>query len=269
MRDANGDIVKADDDEEWGLMDFTLPTIQDLIVEQAVAISKCGLFDGIVFDWWRDGSVVLADHRSGWAHGYRGVEAEDRARKKAILTRIRAQTRPDFLIQVNSNWRQLPLTGRHINGLSMETGIPNWHTDNAWFDGWDDVLSETENTLLWAEENLREPRITGVVGEAFSLPEPFDSPQNRRWMRVLTTLVLTHSDGYVEYKGWWDTQRVVRDFGFDFLEADIGRSVGAKAAGLRRSRRAFYPRIHEWLGGVQPQRGGTGNNVAGGGARCG
>ena len=226
VRDANGDIVKADD--EWGLMDFTLPTIQDLIVEQAVAISKCGLFDGIVFDWWRDGSVVLADHRSGWAHGYRGVEAEDRARK-AILTRIRAQTRPDFLIQVNSNWRQLPLTGRHINGLSMETGIPNWHTDNAWFDGWDDVLSETENTLLWAEENLREPRITGVVGEAFSLPEPFDSPQNRRWMRVLTTLVLTHSDGYVEYTGWWDTQGVVRDFGFDFLEADIGRSVGAKA----------------------------------------
>ena len=53
----------------------------------------------------------------------------------------------------------------------METGIPNWHTDNAWFDGWDDVLSETENTLLWAEENLRTPRITGVVGEALSLPE--------------------------------------------------------------------------------------------------
>ena len=188
VRDANGDIVNADDEEEWGLMDFTLPAIQDLIVEQAVAISKCGMFDGIVLDWWRDGLTVLPDE-------YSSVEAEDRARK-TILTRIRAQTRPNFLIQVNSNWFKLPLTGRHINGLSMETGIPNWHTDNAWFDGWDDVLSETENTLLWAEENLRAPRITGVVGEALSLPEPFDSIQNRRWMRVLTTLVLTHSDGY-------------------------------------------------------------------------
>ena len=59
VRDASGDIVKADDDE-WGLMDFTLPAIQDLIVEQAVAISKCGMFDGIVFDWWRDGSVVFS-----------------------------------------------------------------------------------------------------------------------------------------------------------------------------------------------------------------
>ena len=54
VRDSAGDIVPEGDNPRGGMIDFTHPHVQDLIVEQAIAVSKCGLFDGIVFDWWRD-----------------------------------------------------------------------------------------------------------------------------------------------------------------------------------------------------------------------
>ena len=196
VRNNQGQILRGYRDD-YGLVNFTHPHVQDRIVDQVIAVSKCGLFDGIVFDWWRDANdPILPDYLVGAA-------AEFDARLN-ILQRIRAQTRPDFLIQVNSNWRKLPRTGPYINGLSMETGIPNWflngHTER------DHTLNETENTLQWAEHNLRTPRINGVAGEAI-LHEPADSPENRRWMRFITTLSLTLSDGYVIYQrarnDWW------------------------------------------------------------------
>ena len=41
------------------LIDFRLPEVQDIIVEQAIAVSKCGLYDGIMFDWWSEGGGTL------------------------------------------------------------------------------------------------------------------------------------------------------------------------------------------------------------------
>ncbi len=212
VRDGAGNIAKDPEDDLHGLMNFTHPAMQDLIVEQAVAAAKCGLFDGVVFDSYRDFSPVLPFHLVD-------LETQQKARA-AILKRIRARTRANFLIQVNSNWFKIPLTGPYINGLSMETGVPKWNFE----EGYGDVgltLQKVADTLLWAEEHLREPHINGVAGEALSLPEPADGPENRRWVRVLTTLSMTHADGgYVTYQvhGW-----------YDFLEADIGRPVGPKA----------------------------------------
>ena len=220
IRDASGNIV-PEGTEGAGLMDFTHSAVQDIIVEQAIAVSKCGLFDGIVFDWWHETGSILADHNSGWLEGYRGLDAEQRARD-VILQRIRAETRHNFLIQVNSNRGKIPRTAPYINGLTMETGIPDWFTTD---DELNKALLETEGTLLWAEENLREPRINGVAGQAL-YAEAEDSPNNRRWARVLLTLSLTHADGYVVYQ-------THAGFGasawIDLFDADLGRPVGPKA----------------------------------------
>ena len=219
IRDGNGNII-PEGTEGAGLMDFTHSFVQDMIVEQAIAVSKCGLFDGIVFDWWHETGAILADQNSG-SEGYRGIDAEQRARD-VILQRIRAESRPNFLIQVNSNRGKIPRTAPYINGLTMETGIPNWFTTD---DALNNALLETESALLWAEDNLREPRINGVAGEAL-YGQAEDSPNNRRWARVLLTLSLTHANGYAVYQ-------THAGFGasawIDLFDADLGRPVGPKA----------------------------------------
>ena len=56
IRDEHGDVfVEIRDGQQLlhrGFMDFTHPHIQDRIVQQAIAVAKCGLYDGIFFDFW-------------------------------------------------------------------------------------------------------------------------------------------------------------------------------------------------------------------------
>ena len=205
LRDPRGNVV------DEGLVDFTHPVIQDRIVQQVLAVSRCGLYDGVIFDWWvEDGSIL---------NGYREVDAELRARDN-ILRGIREATRPDFLIMGNTNHRKIPRTGVHINGGFMETGIPEAGTGAEL----EQHLNVVEDALLWLDENIREPRINGLEG--FSIPgESLDSPDNLRWMRALTTLSLTHSDGYVLYS----ESMVYTHHWYDFWDADLGRPVGPKA----------------------------------------
>ena len=113
-------------------------------------------------------------------------------------------------------------------------------------------LMQIENTLLWAEENLRSPQVNCLEGWGVKSQAP-DSPTNLRWMRVFTTMSLTHSDGYVLYitgirfpnhKHDWRvfevSHKVTHDRGdihnhhhdhywYDFWDADLGRPVGEKA----------------------------------------
>ena len=212
IRDTNGNVVS-----HWpgaNLVDFTHPYIQDRIVQQAIAVSKCGLFDGIFFDYWNEDHQVLG--------GFRTMEAEQRARDN-IIQRIRAATRPNFLIMGNTNDNIIPRTAPYINGGFMETGIPEIKTgaDLEW------AINEVENSLIWLENNLREPRINGLEG--YSLPgEPLDSPTNQRWVRTLTTLSLTHSDGYVLYTESLFSENLTGNIWYDFWDADLGRPVGEK-----------------------------------------
>ena len=215
------------------LLDFTDPHVQDRIVQQAIAVSQCGLYDGIMFDYWTDKWPVLFGSDGTI---YRGLDAERRARN-AIVTRIRAATRPNFLIMGNNNRSPLPLTASYINGGFMETVTPadknSKHIENA--------LEEARSTLLWLEQNLREPHINGVEG--LSIPsEPPDSPTNRRWMRVFTTLSLTHSDGYVTFL---DTSYTGHHW-YDFWDADLGRPVGEKGQ-LYENREGLF--IREFTNG--------------------
>ena len=180
LRDESGDIIE---DVGWGglLVDFTHPEIQDLLVRRAVEFAKCGLFDGIFLDWWRD------DWRDSGLDQYYAHDVSESA--ITMLRRIREgvdEVRDDFLIIVNGNRTKLPLSAPYINGTHMETTYGYSYTG----------LVEIESTLLWSEQNFREPQINCLEGWADNR-EPPDSPRNQQWMRLFTTLSLTHSDGYV------------------------------------------------------------------------
>ena len=220
LRDEDGNIIPSEFDQRRGFIDFTHPHVQDRIVHQAVASSKCGLFDGIIFDYWNEHEPITRDHAT-FPEGYLGNHAEQRARD-IILSRIRAAVRPDFLILGNTNYHKIPRTKWGVNGGSMESSLPgNYNNDRR-----ERSMVRLADSLLWLDTNTREPRLNIVDG--VSIPtEPFDSPSNLRWMRALTTLSLTHANGYVSF----DQHRPDNTTGhwsYDFWDADLGQPVGAK-----------------------------------------
>ena len=208
LRDENGNRVSTPSGTKF-LIDFTQPRTQDFLVQKALAVAECGLFDGLMFDWFAEHFNVLPNYYS--------YEEVQRA-KDAILKRIRAAVRDDFLIVINSNRNKMPRRAWGINGTFMETLRDN---DSGYTH---EGIKEIEDTLIWSEENLREPQINCLEG--WGIPtEPPDSPNNLRWMRVFTTMSLTCSDGYVLY-GMEDSHHHIW---YDFWEADLGRPVGSKA----------------------------------------
>ena len=104
LRDAEGNIV-YEDSYGWRMIDFANPAVQDIIVGQALAISRCGLYDGVFFDHWDDHHSTVGD--------YIPNDIAQRARDN-IIRRIREGTRPDFLIMGNTNFRIIPARARTL-----------------------------------------------------------------------------------------------------------------------------------------------------------
>ena len=252
LRSSDGSQVLGSPPEQYVdlLIDFTHPKAQDVIVGQVVAVYERGLWDGIFFDFWTEKGIVLG--------GYRTHEEERQARIE-ILKRIRAAVSDDFLILVNGSPTEN--TAAYINGIFMETFRANRNIKNYNYEG----LEELGNKLLWAEESLRKPRINCLEAEGIGSELP-TSPNNLRDMRLLTTLSLTHSDGFVLYTmgvGWdeshphdstyldyqgaafhrnpqyWIRHREQHDTLYhihhhehdwhNFWDADLGRPIGEKA----------------------------------------
>ena len=110
------------------------------------------------------------------------------------------------------------------------------------------AILEIEETLIWSEEHFREPRMNSLEGRGL-IEELPDSPRNRQWMRLFTTMSLTLSDGYVLYsigsasffhEHFWynsflpeshDKHSHVHDhdhYWYDFYDADLGQPIGEK-----------------------------------------
>ena len=210
LRDAKGNLVPTSPGSEYFLINFMIPGMQDRVVEQAIAAAQCGLYDGIFFDWFAEWGTVLP--------GYYSYEAEQQVKDK-ILQRIRAAVRDDFLIIINTNRSKIPRRAWGINGTFMETlpgtGI-NGYTRKE--------IKQIEDTLLWAEANLREPQVNCLEGWGIPTEAP-DSPNNLRGMRLFTTMSLTLSDGYVLYVFGNSHQHIW----YDFWDADLGHPIGPKA----------------------------------------
>ena len=237
VRDEHGTPVSGDrfSSSPIYLIDIRLPEVQDIIVEQAISVAACGLYDGIFFDWWWEGDFPLAGNwnEDGSVQFWEIVDGEIPV---SILQRIRANVRDDFLIMFNSNRRQMPSSVSYINGSFMET----FPSENGYTR--DDII-EIEGSLIWYEANVREPKINGLRGLGIGA-EPPDSPRNRQWMRLFTTMSLTLSDGYALYTlGHIGGQKQYqRHIWHSFWDADLGQPVGPTAQRYQEDIEGLYHR---------------------------
>ena len=201
--------------------------MRDLLIKRILAVAQCGLYDGIMLDGFNHNGTGFVDRK------HHPVTDEEIIQVMLnILRSIRSQVRDDFLILANANRSKLTAYTKHINGTFMETlqdkffSMPTFGTEPYGYTG----LKQIEDTLLWSEQNLRSPQINCLEGWGIGGEAP-DSPNNLRWMRVFTTMSLTHSDGYVIYNtGAWEYGGPGHaHIWFDFWEADLGSPVGETA----------------------------------------
>ena len=178
FKDESGNRVITSWDQI--VLDFTHPAVQEMIIQKAIEAAKCGVFDGIAIDHWTKGHSF---------QGYRTLQEEHIARDR-IIEGIREAVDDDFLILVTTTDTTIPRHAEYINGLFMETTED--YEGGYTYAG----LSHIENTLLWAEKNLREPKVNCLAGRGVR-SQPLDSRRNQQWMRLWTAMSLTHSDGYV------------------------------------------------------------------------
>ena len=243
LRDEKGNRYK---DHGWSefLVDFTDPDWQDIILGRAISTKECGFYDGIFLDHW------------GFAPRLRGittVEEELKARD-TILKRIRAAVGDNFLILVNSGIPDVLRWKDYVNGVFFETqgGVKGenifvniGHTREH--------ITALERQVSIAENSLAEPVVNCIEGYGLSLLAP-DHPENLRWMRIFTTMTLTHTNGYVTYnigaashnhRHGWDNEFLAQTEGhlsgdelhihdhehywYDFWNADLGTPIGAKS----------------------------------------
>ena len=242
LRDENGNRVRVYAGASDFLIDFTHPVVQDILVQKAVAVAKCGLYDGIFLGGWQEDQATLNNDKGVY---YRSVEAEWSARI-SMVRRMREVIGDDFLIIVKTNQRKAPFSAPYVNGMFMEAILEEQDTGYTHAG-----LREIESTLLWSDQNFREPQINALEGRGISL-EPADSPRNQQTMRLITTLSLTHSDGYVcydigvrgtihehAYEIWPGHEREHiegkshhhnhQHYWYPFWDAPLGRPVGKKA----------------------------------------
>ena len=216
LRDENGEPIKNRPGTTF-LTDFTQPGMQDMVVQQVVEVAKCGLFDGIFLDWFTERYPVLVGQGIDNPEGYYSLEIEQQA-KDQILKRIRASVPDDFLIIGNYNRGKIVRRAWGMNGSHMEIGLdhPNGYTH--------DGIKRIESTLIWNEQNIKAPQVNCLGG--WGIPtQPPDSPTNKRYMRLFTTMGLTCSDGYVLY----NFNNLHEHIWHDFWDANLGRPVGKKA----------------------------------------
>ncbi len=191
--------------EYWEpLLNFTHPDVIEIIIQQTVAIAKCGLYDGIWLDRWKE---LEGDFRGELSHL---VTKEDELNARLqILQGIREAVSDDFLIMVNSK-AELPQSAPYINGVFIEGGPKPIYTHKT--------LYHFENIIKWYESNLREPIFTLLWGQVDHKPLT-----SQRTVRQFTTLSLTHSDGYVNVSSGHPD---IRTLWYDFWDAPLGRPIG-------------------------------------------
>ena len=220
LRDADGNIAtEYAGGQNEPQVNFMLPAVQELIIKHAVGVAACGLYDGILLD-----NIPSNDGGFIGAKLFTTSTGEERvAVTKSILQEIRKRVPDNFLIMISAGRNKFPRYKEYLNGSFIENArnYPGGYHYRG--------LILVEDVLTWDEENLRYPQINCLQGMGIE-GEPPDSRENQRNMRVITTLVLTHSDGYVTYNPAPDPEHPSRrHFWYDFWDADLGQPIGAKA----------------------------------------
>ena len=229
LKDENGNPIFGTKDPRLDkyFLDFRTLGMQDVIVQQAIAVAKCGLYDGIIFDsWWEKGRGL----RPFFGETLQSPTTAEQEREAlhSILTRIRANVPEDFLILCNVNQFKMPLSAPYINGGFMEINRDREGNYKG-------TLDALEDTILWYEETAREPQI--VCLRPAGLPtEPPDSPTNKQWMRFFTTMSLTLSDGYVLYTTGHFFQE---HFWYPFWDTNLGQPISPTVNAIKMCRLVY------------------------------
>jgi len=228
--DADGDGVIEADEVLTALVDFRMPELIELVAQRALAVQRNGVADGIMLDWWNEHSLTAASSLD-WSTFYMTAEEELESRL-VLIRRIRELVGDDFLILVNTNDRTAPLSAPYANGTFMELFKPDWSAGYT-----REAIIGIEETLAWATEAFREPRINCLegwrvvtdYGNAAAQIDERDTEENRQWMRLFTTMALTHSDETVVF-GDDNAEPTVDHLHnwYDFWDADLGQPVGPK-----------------------------------------
>ena len=156
-RDKDGKLIKGWAEGGFIQLDFDNPEFRAHVARRAGAAVESGVVDGVLLDWWSDDDSRLA-----------------------LVKEVRKAIGDDHLLIANANDRTTPRTAPYINGYFMECYRSKTPRD------WQRIAA----TLTWAEQNLRPPRVNCV--ETWYHHSRLDL----NLMRAVTTLSLTHSDGY-------------------------------------------------------------------------
>jgi hypothetical protein len=162
MRNPDGSYVYGWEEGNAIRIEFRDEGYQDQVAKKAAAIMETGVVDGIMLDWWTEGEF--------WNERF------------SLLKKVREAIGEDALILLNANSRLIPNSAPYANGIFMEC----WDSQDGDAGKWD----EYRQTLEWAEQNMRSPRINCL--ETWYK----NSRDDLNRMRVTTTLALTRSDGY-------------------------------------------------------------------------
>ena len=195
-------------------------------------------------NWWQvgfyppDSPFWLKDDEDqpavGWGEDTNTNGEEELRARLAILQKIRFNVGDNFLILVNANTRKIPQSAAYVNGIFMESYKDEYSRSYNL-----DEIKQMERTLLWAEQNLKPPQInclegwrlvTKYTGDLEARIAERNSNQNQQSMRMITTLSLTHSDGYVLFSD--DNTMPTPDHlhnWYNFWDIDLGYPVGEKA----------------------------------------
>jgi len=186
-RNGKGDRVVGWKEGHYFLLDFANPNYQNLVAAQCLAVLKTGVVDGCMFDWWSE-------------------ETPDRL---DLIRKVRVAVGESALIMVNTNGKKPIETAPYINGMYMEGYL------SSFFNDWKIAI---EN-LRWAEENLKAPSFTAFEG--------WGSRSNLSQMRMVTTLALTQSNGYVLFgdPNSLKTPDHLHDW-YSFWDQSLGRAAG-------------------------------------------
>ena len=186
-RDAKNQYVIGWPEGGYRLLDVAQPDWQAQVARRAKAVMETGVFDGVMFDWWADDEPRLN-----------------------LMRRLREAIGNDALVLVNSNDLPIPRTAEYVNGLYMEC----YRTKSP------DEWKRISETLRWAETRLRTPRINCL--EIWY----HQSRRDLDLMRAVTTLSLTHSDGYCLFADPNDlpTSDHLHDW-YAFWDKGLGRPV--------------------------------------------
>ncbi len=186
-RDQDGNLVMGWEEGGYIQLDFSNPEYREHVARKVKATIDSGVVDGVMLDWWQDDNDRLE-----------------------LIKAIRTLIGDKALILANANDHKIPKTGLYINGLFMECF--NTQSPERW--------QKIADTLVWAESNLRAPRINCLETWYHR------SREDLHLMRATTTLALTRSDGYCLFSdpNPLPTSDHLHNW-YEFWDVKIGRSL--------------------------------------------